>query len=89
MYITSRETRSEIETVAASHGWSLDGVEILDLSVIQETVSNETENTFFRPAHVELNRVSNTLTQEVIRTDRHRIVIDSLSEMRMLAETPW
>lgn len=88
MYITLSETRDEIEAVAASHGWSLDGVEILDLSVMQEIVQNETENTFFRPAHVELNRVSSTLTQEVIKTDPHRLVIDSLSEMRMLAETP-
>jgi len=88
MYITLSETRDEIEAVAASHGWSLEGVKILDLSVIQESVQNETENTFFRPAHVELNRVTSTLTKAVIDTDPHRLVVDSLSEMRMLAETP-
>ena len=88
MYITLSETRDEIEAVAASHGWSLEGVEILDLSVIQNAVQNDTDNTFFRPAHVELNRVSNTLTQEVMRADPHRLVVDSLSELRMLAETP-
>lgn len=88
MYITLSETRDEIEAVAASHGWSLEGVEIVDLSVIQDAVQNDTDNTFFRPAHVELNRVSNTLTREVTRADPHRLVVDSLSELRMLAETP-
>ncbi len=88
MYITLSETREEIEAVAASHGWTLDGIHILDLSVIQETVQNDTDNTFFRPSHVELSRMSETLSDAVIRIDPLRLVIDSLSEMRMLAETP-
>jgi len=88
MYITLSETRDEIEAVASSHGWSLDGIQIVDLSVIQEAVQSETENTFFRPSHVELNRVSSTLVDAVTKSDPDRLVIDSLSEMRMLSETP-
>jgi len=88
LYITLSETREEIEAVALSHGWSLEGIDILDLSKIQESVQNENENTFFRPSHIELTRMYELLLAEVERTRPQRVVLDSLSEMRMLAETP-
>src|SRR6185436_14770519 len=46
-----------------------------------------TENTFFHPSEVELNRTTKVLLDEVERVKPTRVVFDSLSELRMLAET--
>jgi circadian clock protein KaiC len=88
LYITLSETVDEIASVAESHGWDLKDLHILDLSKVQENVQKETENTFFRPSHIELTKMSELLIAEVEKVKPDRAVLDSLSEMRMLAETP-
>lgn len=88
LYITLSETREEIEIVAASHGWDLAPLHLYELSTIEETVRGETESTFFHPAEVELNRTIEALIAEIERVNPSRVVFDSLSEMRMLADTP-
>ncbi|HZJ14977.1 MAG TPA: ATPase domain-containing protein [Chthoniobacteraceae bacterium] len=88
LYISLSETKEEIEVVARSHGWALDHIQLYELSTIQEQIRGESESTFFRPSEVELNRTIGALIAEVERVKPVRIVFDSLSEMRMLAETP-
>jgi circadian clock protein KaiC len=55
---------------------------------MEERLNGERENTFFHPSEVELNRTTDFLLTEVERIKPGRVVFDSLSEMRMLAETP-
>lgn len=88
LYITLSETKEELEAVAQSHGWQLDRIQLLELSAMEEKLSHQTENTFFHPSEFELNRTSEFLLAEVERVKPMRVVFDSLSEMRMLAETP-
>src|SRR4030095_13912957 len=88
LYISLSETKEEIEVVARSHGWALDHIQLYELSTIQEQIRGESESTFFRPSEVELSRTTEALIAEVERVNPHRVVFDSLSEMRMLAETP-
>lgn len=88
LYITLSETRDELNAVAASHGWSLDRFAIFELSAIEEHLKGETEHTFFHPSEVELNRTTQILLEEVERVKPARLVFDSLSEMRLMAETP-
>ncbi len=88
LYITLSETREELEAVAASHGWNLSEIHLFELSAMQEQLQGETENTFFHPSEVELNRITQALLAEVERLKPARVVFDSLSEMRMLGETP-
>lgn len=88
LYITLSETKEELNAVADSHGWSLEGIHLFELSTIEELLRGETDNTFFRPSEVELARTTEALLSEVERLKPARIVFDSLSEMRMLAETP-
>jgi len=87
LYISLSETRDEIETVARSHGWDLSGIELYELSRIEENIRADSESTFFHPSEVELNRTTATLIEEVKRVNPTRLVFDSLSEMRMLADT--
>lgn len=88
LYITLSETKEELEIVARSHGWDLKGIHLFELAAVEEKLRGETESTFFHPSEVELNRTTQTLVSEVERVKPSRVVFDSLSEMRMLAETP-
>ena len=87
LYITLSETREEIYAVAESHGWDLSGIDLFELSAMQEQLEGEADNTFFHPSEVELNRTTRALLDEVERVKPVRVVFDSLSEMRLLAET--
>lgn len=88
LYISLSETKEEIEMVARSHGWDLAGLHLFELSTVEEKLRSNTENTFFHPSEVELNRTADTLLAEVERLQPSRVVFDSLAEMRLLAETP-
>ena len=88
LYITLAETRTELEHVAASHDWSLDGLEILELVPPDEVLEPETQYTVFHPSDVELGQTMRTIYDAVDRIKPARVVIDSLSEMRLLAQDP-
>lgn len=88
LYITLSETREEIEQVAASHGWDLSLISLFELATAEEKLRSETETSFFHPSEIELNRTTEALLAEVERLSPARVVFDSLSELRLLAETP-
>lgn len=88
LYFTLSETKEELEASAQSHGWDLKKINVYELSAMEESIKGEAENTFFHPSDVELNRTTKTLLDEVERVNPARVVFDSLSEMRLLSETP-
>ena len=88
LYITLSETKDELEEVARSHGWSLELITLFELSSLAEQLQGEADSTFFHPSEIELNRTTQALLDEVERVKPLRVVFDSLSEMRLLAETP-
>lgn len=85
LFITLSETQDELAAVARSHGWSLDGINVFELSAAQQNRSAE-QNTLFHPSEVELNEVTQVLLDEVERLAPSRVVLDSLSELRLLAQ---
>jgi circadian clock protein KaiC len=87
LYITLSETASELHTVAASHGWSLDGVEVFEL-VTDEGLSPDAEQSILHPSEVELGETTRGVMAAVERLKPTRVVFDSLSEMRLLAQNP-
>jgi circadian clock protein KaiC len=87
LYVSLSETKEEIDVVAQSHGWNLDKIQLYELSTIEQQIRGDSESTFFRPSEVELNRTIGALIAEVERVQPMRVVFDSLSEMRMLADT--
>ena len=88
LYVTLSETKEEIEVVAQSHGWDLTKIHLYELSTIEAQIRGDSESTFFHPSEVELNRTIGALLAEVEKVKPVRVVFDSLSEMRMLADTP-
>ena len=74
--------------VAESHGWSLKNIPLLELSAIEQLLRPEAQTTVFRPSQMELNEISKLLIEEAEKTRPRRVVFDSLSEFRLMAETP-
>jgi circadian clock protein KaiC len=87
LYITLSETRRELHAVARSHGWSLDGVEIHEHLVREETLSEEEDTTIFHPSEIELGQTVSRILEEVERVSPQRVVLDSLSEIRLLSQS--
>jgi circadian clock protein KaiC len=88
LYVTLSETRSELTAVAASHGWTLDGMTVYELAPSEESFKPDDQYTFFHPSEVELSETTKGVLAEVERTNPTRVVFDSLSEMRLLAREP-
>ena len=53
LYITLAETKAELERVARSHGWSLDGIPLVELSAIESLLQPEHQTTVFHASEVE------------------------------------
>src|SRR6478735_2488086 len=87
-YITLSETREELLKVARSHGWSIDKIPLLDLSAVENLLRPEAQTTVFHPSEVELTKVSQLLLNEVRKVRPKRVAFHSLSEFRLMAETP-
>src|SRR5690349_9309849 len=76
IYVTLSETRTELQDVAKSHGWSLDGVTLLDLVAPEEELEPENQYSMFQPSEVELGETTKAILAEVERKKPRRIVID-------------
>ena len=86
LYITLSESADELREVARSHGWNIDGVHIYE-QLIGEEELNEEETTVFYPAEIELGETMKGMLLEVERVKPQRVVLDSLSEIRLLAQS--
>jgi circadian clock protein KaiC len=84
LYVTLSETADELRNVAASHGWSLDGVHMREL-LPEENLLDGDQYTMFHPSEVELAATTKTILEEVDRLKPSRVVFDSLSELRLMA----
>lgn len=87
LYITLSETLKELEIVATSHGWSLEGLNVFEL-VNEEGLSPDAEQSIFHPSEVELGETTRAVMDCVRQHNPTRVVFDSLSEMRLLAQEP-
>jgi circadian clock protein KaiC len=87
VYVTLSETKEEIHAIAASHEWSLDGIDIFELAT-PDAFLNDEQNTLFHPSEVELAETTKGVFDLCARIKPQRVVLDSLSEIRLLAQSP-
>jgi len=88
LYITLSETQRELRLVAKRHGWSLAGLDIFELVPPETTLDPEQELTVFHPAEMELSETTKLIFERVEQINPTRVVLDSLSELRLLAQSP-
>ena len=88
LYITLTETRRDLENACRSHGWSLEGVEICDLTKSAANLTGEPESSVFHPSETELGETTKAIFAAVERAKPEHVVFDGLSEMRLLSGSP-
>ena len=87
LYITLAETEVELRAVARTHGWSLDPLVLFEMVPV-DGFSEDHEQTLLHPSEVELGETIRDMMAKVDEIRPSRIVIDSLSELRLLAQSP-
>jgi circadian clock protein KaiC len=87
LYVTLSETAHELREVASSHGWRLDGIDLLELDTLADRFGEEANYTVYHAADVELGETLKHIRAEVDRLRPVRVVLDSVSELKILSET--
>jgi circadian clock protein KaiC len=88
MFVTLSESKEELLATATSHGWTLDGIDVLEIVASEETLKADGRYTMYHPSEVELGETTKAVLAEAERIKPARLVVDSLSEFRLLAENP-
>jgi circadian clock protein KaiC len=88
LYISLTESRRDLERTCASHDWSLEGVELRDLTRSGANLQAESHVSVFHPADTELGDIIKTVREEVERVTPQHVVFDGLSELRLLSGEP-
>jgi circadian clock protein KaiC len=88
LYISLSETTEELNAVAQSHGWSLNGITIRELLPDEGLLEAEQQYTMYHPSEVELASTTKLILEDVQKLKPARVVFDSLSELRLVAGNP-
>jgi circadian clock protein KaiC len=86
LYLTLSETRDELHAVGESHRWDMTGVHVFEQLVGEQSLEEE-DSTVFYPSEIELGQTIKAMLTEVDRIKPSRVVLDSLSEIRLLAQS--
>lgn len=88
LYVSLTESRTDLENAAVSHGWSLQGLHIYDLSRTMESPLALSEPSVYHPSETELGETTQSIITEVERVKPQHLILDGLSELRLLAGDP-
>jgi len=87
LYITLAETEVELRAVGKAHGWALDALQLFEM-VPPDGFSEDQEQTLLHPSEVELGETVRNIMAKVDEVRPARVVLDSLSELRLLSQSP-
>ncbi len=87
LYITLSETEEELRETALSHGWSLDGVEIFELVPPENLLDEHQQQSLLYSSDLELGETTRRIFEAFEHHSPDRVVLDSLSEIRLLAQS--
>jgi circadian clock protein KaiC len=83
LHVTLAQTRGNLERIMRSHGWSAEGIHSLDFRDLDAALGED--NTIFQPDELELSMVIDVIVGTARSLDARRVVLDTLSEIRLLA----
>ena len=87
LYITLSETANELRTAAESHGWQLgDNIEVFEVVPPESLLDADQQQSLLYSSDLELGETTKAVLSATARAKPHRLVVDSLSEFRLLAE---
>jgi circadian clock protein KaiC len=88
LYITLSETAEELRAIARSHGWSLDPIEIFELTPPEAKLDSDQHYTLLHPSEVELSETTRLILDRIKELNPERVAFDSLAEIRLIAQDP-
>jgi circadian clock protein KaiC len=86
LWISTAETPDELHAAAHAYGWSLAGVDVLALPMVDRMADPDHQQTLFRPTHVELDETMQEIRTALARVRPERVVLDSLSLLRDMTD---
>jgi circadian clock protein KaiC len=87
LYITLSETEDEMRAGATSHGWDLAGVDLFELVPPENLLDEDQQQSLLYSSDLELGETTKRILEAFERAKPHRVVLDSLSEIRLLAQS--
>jgi circadian clock protein KaiC len=87
LYITLSETEDELRAGAKSHGWSLEGIEIFELVPPESLLDEQQQQSLLYSSDLELGETTRRIFAAFEQSNPQRVVLDSLSEIRLLAQS--
>jgi circadian clock protein KaiC len=88
LYITLSETERELRESAASHGWSLDeSIDVFELTPPESLLDEKQQQSLLYSSDLELGETTKRIFEAMERSRPQRVVLDSLSEIRLLAQS--
>lgn len=87
LYITLSETEEELRDTAHAHGWDLKDIEVFELVPPESLLDEQQQQSLLYSSDLELGETTRMIFEAVERTAPRRVVIDSLSEIRLLAQS--
>jgi circadian clock protein KaiC len=88
LYVTLSETERELRSGAASHGWTIDGsIEVFELAPAESLLDADRQQSLLYSSDLELGEVTKSIFEAFERLKPSRVVLDSLSEIRLLAQS--
>jgi circadian clock protein KaiC len=88
LYVSLTESRADLENACRSHGWSLEGLELRDLTRSGSDIEVQSQVSVFHPADTELSDLVAAVKDELDRVRPDHVVFDGMSELRLLAGEP-
>lgn len=86
LYVTLTESASELESIARSHGWTLEGIDVFELMAPVDEGDPEMPQSLFNPSEVELTEAFRRLRERVKGLSPEILILDSVSELKMMAQ---
>ena len=88
LYITLSETEQELRQAAASHGWTLGSeIEVLELIPPESLLAEEQQQSLLYSYDLELRETTKQIVDAVERAKAGPWCSDSLSEIRLMAQS--
>src|SRR5579871_687205 len=87
LLVSLSETVEELNEVAASHGWNLAGVNLMEMESLAERFKQEADYTVYHPSEVELGETVQRIREHVEKLKPSRVVLDSVSELKILSQS--
>lgn len=87
LYVTLSETEDELRDSAQSHGWDLTGIDLFELVPPESLLDDEQQQSLLYSSDLELGETTKRIFEVFDRVKPDRVVLDSLSEIRLLAQS--